>query len=171
MGPQPATDFVVLLESSRQDFLAAFESVSDERAAAKPDPARWSALECAEHVIIVEERFLGWLETAQRTDIAQPDAGKESGLFTRIQDRSTRVQAPESVHPTGRYRTVEEARALFNAIRDRSIQMAREQGAGLYLLNTDQHRRFGPMNGAELMHVIAGHSRRHAAQIREALSI
>lgn len=170
MGPRAATDFVVLLESSRQELLAVIESVSDAQAAAKPDPARWSVLECLEHITIVEERFLGWLETARRLDIAQPDAEKEAGLLARVTDRSERIQAPAAVHPAGRFQSVEEARELFNRIRDRSIRLAREQGAGLYLLVTDQHRRFGVMNGAELMHIIAGHSSRHAAQIREALS-
>jgi hypothetical protein len=68
--------------------------------------------------------------------------------------------------PAGRFETLEQALAEFQAARGRSLGIASEQGDALYLLATE-HPRFGPVNGAELMIIIAGHARRHAEQIRE----
>jgi hypothetical protein len=87
-------------------------------------------------------------------------------LSTRVQDRSTRAQAPDAVVPTGRYRSVKEAIAAFNQVRDLSVRVAQERGESLYGVGV-KHGRFGDMNGAELLHVLAGHANRHAAQIRE----
>jgi hypothetical protein len=46
------------------------------------------------------------------------------------------------------------------------VQIARSRGADLYGVKI-VHGRFGEMNGQELLHVLAGHAGRHAAQIRE----
>jgi uncharacterized damage-inducible protein DinB len=169
MAPQPAPDLFNLLEASRQDLLSAVGGISDAAARAKPDPARWSVLECMEHIVIVEERFQSWLEAGKREAVPPANPQNEAALFARVTDRSTRAEAPEVVRPTGKFQTIEQARAAFNKIRDRSVQMVRHRGPELYEIVADQHKRFGPMNGAELVHIIAGHSRRHAAQIREAV--
>jgi uncharacterized damage-inducible protein DinB len=163
----PGADLTALLESSRRDLLAALENISDDQARARPAPERWSVLECVEHVVVVEQRFQGWIEEAQRLEQPQKDLAKAAELLARVQDRSVRAEAPAPVRPVGRFETVAQARALFNRVRDRSVRLAQERGEELYSLLTDQHRRFGPMNGVELMHLIAGHSSRHAAQIRE----
>jgi hypothetical protein len=42
--------------------MAAVAGITETQAAARPDPERWSVLDCVEHVTAVEERFLGWLE-------------------------------------------------------------------------------------------------------------
>jgi len=85
---------------------------------------------------------------------------------TRVTDRSVKAQAPEAVRPTGRFSTIAEALTAFQAARDQSVQMARERGTELYLVGAE-HPRFGPLNGIEVLYLMAGHARRHAAQIRE----
>lgn len=164
---QPSDAIVAVLESGRQDFLAATQGLSDERAATKPGADRWSVLECMEHVITVEGRFLGWLENAGRLEQAEPSKEKEDQLMARITDRSQKAVAPEVVQPTGRVASVAQGLEEFNAIRDKTVQTARELGEELYVRSC-KHPRFGDMNGAELIQIIAGHARRHAAQMREA---
>jgi uncharacterized damage-inducible protein DinB len=166
MSPKERSSIVQLLESGRADFLDATSSLSDAQAATQPAPERWSVLQCVEHVVTVEYRFLGWLEKAQRLDQAQPDPERENSLSERVMDRSTRRQAPEAVQPTGRFAQMAVALEEFNAARTRTVQLAETQGEELYLLTTT-HPFFGPLNGVELLHIIAGHARRHAAQIRE----
>ena len=173
MNPSTETDVVAVLEDGRQDFLSATQGLSDAQAATPPAPERWSVLECMEHIVIVEERFLGWLDAGKPLEKPAPDREKEISLMARVMDRSTRAQAPEVVRPQGRWATLAAATGAFNAIRDRSVRTARERGAGLYAVAVE-HPRFGPMNGIELLHVIAGHARRHAQQIgetREALGV
>ncbi len=167
MAPKERTEIVENLERSRQEFLAAVAGVTEAQAQARPDPERWSVLDCVEHVTTVEERFLGWLEAAKKLDEPRVDKEKEAGLMARVPDRSVRVQAPEAVVPAGRFTTLEQALEQFNLRRTRSIEFAQDRCDDLYYL-ASEHPRFGPMNGVELLIIIAGHSRRHAVQILEA---
>ena len=166
MAPKERTEIVDNLERSRQEFIAALAGLAESQAKMRPDPERWSVLDCVEHVTSVEERFLGFLEKAETLDAPRIDKEKEWGLMARIPDRSTRVKAPEAVVPTGRFATLAQALEQFNTGRTRSIQFAAEHCDDLYRL-ASAHPRFGPMNGVEFLIIIAGHSRRHAEQIRE----
>jgi uncharacterized damage-inducible protein DinB len=166
MAPQEKIEIVQNLERSRQEFIAAVAGLNEAQAKVRPDPARWSVLDCVEHVTRVEERFLGWLEAANKLDTPRIDKEKEAALMARIPDRSVRAQSPEAVLPTGRFVTLEQALEQFNAGRTRSIQFAEDRCDELYCL-ASEHPRFGPMNGVEFLIIIAGHSRRHGAQIKE----
>ena len=169
MAPQEKTEIVQNLERSRAEFLAAVAGLTEAQAKARPDPERWSVLDCVEHVAFVEDRFFAWLEKAEKLDSPRRDREKEIRLMTTVPDRTVRVKAPEAVVPAGRFATLEEAVAQFNARRTRSVQFAEERSNDLYLLAAE-HPRFGPVNGVELLIITAGHSRRHAEQIREARS-
>ena len=171
MAPEQKTEIVPdeivqHLERSRQEFMAAVAGINEEQAKLRPEPDRWSVLECVEHVTSVEERFLGFLKAAPKTDTPRVDKEKEAGLLVRIPDRTTRINAPEAVLPTGRFTTLAEALEQFNTGRTRSIQFAQDRSGDLYYL-ASEHARLGPMNGAEFLILIASHARRHAAQIRE----
>jgi hypothetical protein len=166
VAPQEKTEIVQNLERSREEFLASVAGLTEAQAAIRPDPERWSVLDCVEHVAFVEERFLGWLLKAEKLDAPRIDKAKEAGLMARVPDRSTRVKAPEAVVPGGRFATLEQALEQFNVGRSRSIQFAEDHGDNLYCLACE-HPRFGPVNGVEMLIITAGHSRRHAAQIRE----
>jgi hypothetical protein len=61
---------------------------------------------------------------------------------------------------------LEEATAQFNAARDRTTRYAEEHSRELYSISID-HPRFGKLNGVEVLVLMAGHTQRHADQIRE----
>ncbi len=165
MTPDTKSEIVQALESSKQQLNSAAAGLSHQ-GDASPEAGRWSALGCVEHVALVEERFLGFLEKAEKMDSPSVDKQKESDLLARVTSRANRVQAPEIVHPSGRHPDLAHALDHFNAVRAKTIRFAEERQADLYHLSVD-HPRFGVMNGAELLLVIAGHARRHADQIVE----
>ena len=167
MAPEQRSEFAHALEASRLEFLAASNGVSDAQAKTSPGPGRWSVLECVEHVSLAEERFLGWLEQAELKEASPADRHKERELATLVIDRTRRANAPDAVRPTGRYENLAQALDQFNAARRRTVQFAQERAADLYSKSVE-HPRFGKLNGAELILIIAGHARRHAEQIREA---
>jgi hypothetical protein len=70
------------------------------------------------------------------------------------------------VVPSGRFTTLAQALEEFNSGRTRSVQFAEERSEDLYCLAAE-HPRFGAVNGVELLIIAAGHSRRHAEQIKE----
>jgi hypothetical protein len=156
---------ISILEAGRRDFLEATRNISPEQASGKPTPKSWSVLECIEHVAVVEDRFLGWISNGTAVTPERSDE-KAIRLFTMVTNRTSKFEAPEVVHPRGRFETLAAALAEFEAVRDRSVQMVRERGDSLYSIGTT-HPRFGNMNAAELIHLIDGHARRHADQIRE----
>ena len=86
--------------------------------------------------------------------------------MARVAGRATRVQAPETAQPAGRFASLAEALKEFDAVRASSVAFAASQGAGLYSIAA-RHPFFGPLNGAEAMLLMAAHSRRHAAQMLE----
>jgi len=159
-------EIVQVLELSREEVIAAVQGIPDSQASARLDPDRWSVLECLEHICAVEERFLGRLKTAERLEESHIDPEREAKLAAMVVNRTVRAKAPEPVVPTGKFSSVTEALDYFNAGRSRTVAFAQERGADLYLLAA-AHPRFGPLNGSELMLIIAGHARRHAQQIRE----
>lgn len=169
MTPEQRTDLVEALEKSRQEFQAAVANVGEEHASVKPEPGRWSVLECVEHVTVVEERVLSRLETAPRLESPRVDREKEAELAVRVPNRTVKAEAPEAIRPTGRFSSLAEALDQFHAARDRTIRVVRDRAGDLYWLALE-HPRFGPLNGAEFIVLIAGHARRHAAQIQEVKS-
>jgi hypothetical protein len=167
MAPQEKNEIVDQLESGRAELIAAVSSMTEEQARTKPAPDRWSVLECMEHVNLVENRFRGMVEQSEVRDAAAPDKAREQVIVGRVLDRTTKRNAPEAIHPTGKYTSVVEALEQFNAVRDRTVQFAQEQGPRLYGRSA-AHPVFGTLNGAEALLLIAGHGRRHTAQMREA---
>jgi hypothetical protein len=152
---------VSILEAGRRDFLEATSGIEPN---VKPR-AGWSALECVEHVVIVEERYLEWIRSAKEIPPAR-DAAKELRLFSMVRSRLTKVEAPEVFRPRGRFTTVAGSLAAFDIVRGRIVQEVRERGEAMFAVGI-QHPRFGRLNGAELIQLVDGHSRRHADQIRE----
>jgi len=158
--------FVSILEAGRRDFLDATSDISPERASTRPAPGRWTVLECIEHVVIAEDRYLSWIANGS-TVSPQRNQDKELRLFTTIRSRFTKVETPDVLYPSGRFKSLGAALAEFKAIRDRSVQLAEERGELIYCIGAT-HPYFGEVNGAELIQLIDGHARRHADQIREA---
>jgi uncharacterized damage-inducible protein DinB len=154
------------LNDSREEVVTSAVGISEEQAKVSPGEGRWSVLQCVEHIVTSEGRFMGWLQHPDDGPAPAEDKAKEAMLAERLPSRTTRVQAPEASQPKDRFTTLAEALNAFTSTRERSIQFAQEKGPGLYSIAT-KHPFFGPVNGTELMVMIAGHSRRHAAQIRE----
>ena len=166
MAPEPKSEIIEILEKSRSEFSDALQGVSEEQASRRPEADRWSVLECVEHVVFVERRFLGRLESAPLQPASMPDKQKEAQLAVRVADRTVRAQAPEPARPTGKFSTLAEAVADFQEARSQTIHFANNRHADLYSLSLE-HPRFGVLNGYEFLILMANHARRHTAQIRE----
>jgi len=158
---------IELLEAGRRDVVDSVALLSDVDAARKPAPGRWSALECMEHIVFVESRYLSWLENATVLDAPQRDPEREAWITARVANREWDWIAPDVALPTGRFSTLAEALTEFNAMRDRTLAAAKAREAELFSLQA-KHSVLGLMNGAELMRLTAGHASRHAVQIRKA---
>jgi hypothetical protein len=157
-------DLLTILDEGRDAFLQAVSGLTDDMARRNPGPDRWSVLECVEHVAVAEEYMLLQLQNATP---AEPviNATREYAIKKRAGVRTTRVEAPDAAKPIGRFSSVTNAVEHFLACRQRTIQLVRA-AEDLRALSTT-HPIIGPVNGYEMLLMMAMHPRRHALQIAE----
>ncbi len=164
MTAQPAPDWIRLLEESRREFNEAAAGLPEAQAAQSPEPGCWSVLECVEHMATAEGRSLRRLADTPHPET--PVSAREERLEAALADRSRPSPAPEAVRPASRYATLAQAMGAFNLARQNTIRLAQERAAELHLMAM-QHPLLGVLNGHDTLAAMIGHSRRHAAQIRE----
>ena len=170
MSPERRAEIVGILEQSRIAFQQAVEAVPAERALHRPAAEAWNPLEITEHVAVTEMGMFRMLGAAEPDENAREDRDREAIFTQRIVSREKAVSAPDRVKPTGRFATLGEALAQFDQARQNTLEFARETEQDLFRVSA-QHPFFGAINGYELLIVMAGHARRHAAQITQTVGL
>jgi len=160
------------LESSKKAMLASIQGASPAQWAFKPAPTVWSVKECAEHIILAEDFLFDTVQKILKSpEVARPAGSTEQVdhiIVTKVQDRSQKATAPEAIVPSGKFATPEDAAREFTMRRDKTIA---------YVKSTDDPLRVhvapspgGPMDAYQFLLLLASHSARHTAQIREVQS-
>jgi hypothetical protein len=165
MDPQDRVEFLAVLNQTRDDFLSSIAGVTDEQSRQKPNPDRWSILECAEHVVAAE-RIMYIMVTERCTPRTTPPTTRERDFFALASDRSKKADAPERVRPVGRIGNLHEAAEKFREHRARSIEFVNTCQNDLRALEI-HHPIAGMVTAQECLAILAMHPGRHAAQIRE----
>lgn len=158
------------LHASRKLFLDSVAGLSPAQWNYKPSPTSWSIAECAEHIALSEE-YLFQLATQKvlRTPAAPEKAagvkGREEMVLKVLPARDHKVQAPEPLKPSGRWKTPEEAVAAFKRLRDQHIA---------YLEKTEDPLRVhfmespvGLLDAYQWILYMSAHTERHVNQILE----
>ena len=166
MTPERRAEIVGILEESGAEFRASALAFPSDRAEWSPRPDCWSVLQIVEHVALAENGMFARLGAAVKVEASTENPAKEAIISTRLVSRETPVQAPERVRPVGRFTNVAEALAQFDEARRRTVRFAFETELDLFCLEA-MHPLIGAVNCMELLLIMAGHSRRHAAQIAE----
>jgi hypothetical protein len=154
------------LKAGREELLAAVEGLTDAQAKATPGCGGWSALGCVEHVATVEARLLRRMQTETTVLDEEMSREREAILYDSIVSRGKKVQAPELVHPTGRYPDLDAAIQEFVAARERTMQWVAECDWDLRRRSV-AHPAFGVISAYEMVLIGAAHAARHARQITE----
>jgi uncharacterized damage-inducible protein DinB len=155
-----------MLATGTQSILDSVAGLSEEQARLRPEPGRWSVLECIEHVILAENRMFELL-TKQSADAASPDDGRREELFVRgSTNRIRKFEAPEFAKPTGRFPSLAAAVEEFRRCRARTEDYLTRCQDPLRS-KTTTHPAVGPVSCQELVIIMALHPARHALQICE----
>jgi uncharacterized damage-inducible protein DinB len=156
------------LADTRDRLADAVKGLSDAQWKFKPAPDRWSVAEVVEHIAVVEElvvtNMLGKLDQAPAGAADRDPKQVDAIVLAKMPDRSTKVQAPQQIQPTGRW-TPQGALDHFLASRVQTTQIAKSSPD--LRGHVIAHPVFGPMDGYEWVLALAGHSERHTKQILE----
>ena len=87
-----------------------------------PGPAKWSILQCVEHVAIAEDYMLSQIGSSKPSTASFHHEKREAFIINRGADRGKPVAAPEVAIPTGRFRSLADGVEYFLAAKERTIQ-------------------------------------------------
>ncbi len=155
------------LRAGRNALEEAVAGVEEAMAARKPSQEAWSILDCVEHMVESERYLLTRLRAAEHTDQPFEKSRREGKIAMLAADRSRRIEAPEQAHPRGRFATLGEALAAFDATRAEVERWVENCTGDPRCLITDHPLIVGPVTCAETLIMIAAHPARHAKQIGE----
>jgi uncharacterized damage-inducible protein DinB len=171
LTPEERQAAIKYLEDTRQKVLDSLKDLSDEQWKFKSAPDRWSAAEVAEHIAVSEGTLLGLVTDRVMKSPAAPekkDAAKSKDELVRnsVTNRSVKVQAPEMLRPTDRFKTREEMIKAFNASRDKTIEYVKTTQDDLRS-HFMPHPVFKDLDAYQWVLLLSGHSERHSLQILE----
>lgn len=155
------------LMAGRDAVHEAVAGVDKDAAMRKPSPAKWSILDCVEHLIESERHLLTRLQSATVVELPFEKSRREAKIAALAADRTRRIEAPERVHPRGRYKTLAEALAAFDATRAEVVRWVENCSCDPRRMMTTHPLIEGPVTSMETLVMIAAHPARHAKQILE----
>jgi hypothetical protein len=159
------------LESSRAAFMETMARLSDTQWDFKPASDRWSAGECAEHIVITEGAYWRTLSKLLEAPPSKLRAELSDAELLRLYtDRSLKRVAGEAVQPKGSFRSRAELIEQFNRTRDRIVALARTTQLPLREYVSKAAAGGKLMDGYQWFLRIAGHSERHTDQMREVMA-
>jgi hypothetical protein len=160
-----------VLEETRNTLLSKVKGLSPAQLAFKADSSSWSVAQCVEHIAITENNLFAYAQSALKV-AADPSKRKDVKLsdedvLKMIVDRSSKFQAQEAVKPTGKFGDFQTTLKEFTSKRENNIS---------YINTTTDDLRnhyndfpFGKIDAYQTIIFMAGHSKRHTAQIDEIL--
>ncbi|HMD51049.1 MAG TPA: DinB family protein [Bryobacteraceae bacterium] len=167
---QAERDQVLRLLTESRDFLCqTVAGLSADQQAFKPGADRWSIADCVEHTAVVESTILAGIERAlsapapaERAQAAVTD----QFLLDRVPTRSTRIQGPPGLMPSGRWVDCDGSVDAFRSVRERTVEFAASTDADLRAYSFP-HPVFGAMDCYQWLLAVAGHCERHVHQMEE----
>ena len=158
------------LHATRKMLLDSVAALSDAQWRFQPSPDRWSVGQCAEHIVLTEERLFSLITEKILKSPAAPEKAtaeqraKDAQVLERMSDRSQKAQAPEALVP-GPATSRTELLERFKQVRDRTIAYVDQTEAPLRLHFASVPG--GEMDAYQFLLMIAGHTDRHVQQIEE----
>ncbi|QOJ27566.1 MAG: DinB family protein [Ignavibacteriales bacterium] len=155
------------LQDSTEKIIAAISAVPDEKLNIKPAPEKWSAGECAEHIVLTEllinRLFRGNGVAAER----RPDE-KVSDMAEKFGDAEKKLSAFGPIIPSASEKSKEELLKRFSSNRNMLAEYIKTKDMS-ELITSFKHGLFGEMTRYEWAQFIIHHSERHRKQMLRAV--
>jgi hypothetical protein len=162
------------LHATRKQYTDTLAGVSAAQWEWKPAADRWSVGEVAEHLALSEETLFQLIETKILSSPAQPEKmaetkGKDETVLKLVSSREQKFQAPEFLQPRKAFPDKAATVAAFVKARDRNIAFIRETNADMRE-HIAPHPALGPLDAYQWFLLIAAHTERHLAQVKEVMA-
>ena len=162
------TEVLERIDDAHDALITAVAGLSDAQSHFKPAPQAWSVAGIVEHLAIVEDRIVDRIHEllASPPEPDKPVATKEADeiLKHKVLDRSSKAQAPEATHPTGK--GIAESLDSLVVSRNKIRGILRSAPAD-FRQRLRPHPRFGPIDCHQWLATLGGHCMRHTQQIVE----
>ena len=160
------------LQSSRDRVRQFLKGRPQEELDRRPADGGWTALECAEHLVLSEEVLFRnvvdeILSGASNPALQLELQGRDGAIVAAMTDRSSKAKTFDALNPRGRYSAADLALDAFLARRAATLDFVRSSRAPL-------HYHAAPLEGLGLLDayqwllLIAAHTDRHVEQMRDA---
>ncbi len=159
------------LASNRAEILTALRNLTPGQWAFRPSEPAWTLAEIAEHLALAER---GLFRAVQKVMALPADPARRAeiqvtydDIVRRTTDRTSVVEAPERVVPTGKF--PDGMTALLDFAQQRETALAfLDQSTDLALHDHfGSHPTLGTLDASQLLVFMAAHSQRHLGQIAE----
>jgi hypothetical protein len=163
------------LEEARDRTFLATDGLSEAQWNYRPASGGWPVAGIVEHMVLIQDFILGpiaqALASSPELSSAEPET-IDAIIKTKIPDRSRKFQAPESVHPAGRWTPSESlnrlsANTLRLIERLESTPALRQHSVPSPPLNAVTNGEHKLMDGYQSILAAAAHTHRHTQQILE----
>ncbi len=158
---------VTQLAQSDAALREAIAPLKDAQWSWKPDAATWSIAEVAEHLVLVERGILSRLRSAP-ADGFEKTEGKEQ-LLGKLTQRAVKFPAPARLVPIGKYEAPADFEMEMSTARTATLTWAQDADTQLQK-HVMPHPAFGELHGLQWLVMMAQHTLRHIAQIREVMA-
>ena len=156
------------LAQTREGLIRSVKGLSETQWKFKPAADRWSAAEVLEHIALTEDVVLANVlphladgpAPAKGIDPRQIDAM----ILYKVPDRSTKLQAPEILVPTGRWSPNEALDRFLAGCGELMSILESNHGLRAHVV---PHPALGPLDGYQWILAVAAHTERHTKQILE----
>ena len=159
------------LHATRKMFLDSVAGLSPAQLSFKAAPDRWSIAECAEHITLSEDLIFNVAtDRAMKTPMVKRDAAIykkiDATMPKMLVDRSQKVQAPEALKPSNKWKSMDDMLAEYKERRNRTIEWVEKSDADVRS-HVLPHPVFKEIDAYEWILLLSGHSERHTLQILE----
>jgi hypothetical protein len=165
---------VQYLEQTRDRVLALAQWLTPEQRSFRPSESDWSAGELIEHIVVVENFVLSFLEAMIKE--GTPDesrrgaiAHKDQIVLEAVPARTIHAQAPEFLRPTQRWADFDDLLREFAKTRGRTIEFAGTTQADLRAYFRP-HPLLKDLDAYQWLLLVGSHAERHVRQAEEGLA-
>jgi len=156
-----------VLQDGMNALADALHALDEETACLRPLPGSWSALECVQHIALVEAGLLARLKEARPDRASHQDPAREARFQALALNRQRRIEAPERAIPRRESQTLAQAYAEFHEVRSQTMRFVDEFDGDLRSWLTTHPLITRPVNCYEMLLLMALHPKRHAQQVSE----